>query len=125
MQKVKLVSIVSMAFLMLLGCSTESTQQSSKRELLQLGKNPPLLPLDQAHKVSYRLTSTPNSISTNDLLTISNLVGRVPGLPRYEIGAITKSTNIQDSFDVWLSPFVVRMKKDPDWQVMKVDHVSY
>jgi hypothetical protein len=108
------------------GCQTMDIPQAAEQERLRLGvEHPPLLPPERAHKVSLRLRSVPSSVSTNDVRTISSLVGRVPGLPRYEVGLLTESTLIPGLFDVSVPPVVVRMKKTPEWQVIRVDAPSY
>jgi hypothetical protein len=108
------------------GCASNAKQDRPEVPLLMLGvRNPPLLPSEKAHPVKLSLRSYPPELSTGDLLSISNLVGRVPRLPSYEVTLITTSTAKGFDYDVWVRSLVIRVTRNPEWHVGRVEPVAY
>ncbi len=87
--------------------------------------NPPLLPPEEAKPVKLSLKSFPAELSQEDVLCISKLVGRIPGLLGYEIYGITPSRNKDWDYDVWVRSIVIRVSRSPQWHVRKVEGVVY
>jgi hypothetical protein len=116
-------ALLLVAFVITACQCTEKPQASDpERALLRLGTEyPSLLPSESAHKVTLKLRAVPSNLDTNDIAEISRLVGRIPGLMQYEVGLISESRIFPGLYDVWVRPLVVRMKKDQNWVVFKID----
>jgi hypothetical protein len=126
MKKLKAnVNLALAATIALISCKSEDNNQPALQESLQFGvENPVLLPQDKAHSVVVNLRPGSIRLETPDILAISNLVARVPALRRRQLELITPSTSLPGSWDVWVSPFVIRVKRDPEWAVVRVDSFS-
>lgn len=92
-----------------------------ERHFVYLGvADPPLLPAEQAESTTLKLRELPPELAPEDVMVIRNLVGRIPGLPHREISMIEESRFGEGSFDVWVLPYVIRMKRDPEWRVVRI-----
>ena len=102
--------------------SCSHTKPLTQIELAPLGQeNPSLLPLEHAHKVKVNLRAAPpSSLSKDDLVEIYALVGRVPGLRKYEIELIAPATFHPGMFDVCTSPLIVTVQKNVFWSVFVI-----
>ena len=119
------VTVVLVA--VLAGChSSRSTPAIESAERLRLGvENPPLLPAEKSRSVTLRHKSRPTYITDDDMAIISSLVGRVPGLFKYEVLMIKDSGVYPGLLDVYTPSIVVRMKKDKEWHVFLLNYFAY
>ena len=110
----------------LLGCQGGMKNVVKRDELTPLGiEYPNLLPSEKAHPVRLNLSSTPKKLTSNDIAEISSMVGRVPGLPRYEIGMIEDSWIHPGFIHVSVAPVIIMMEKQQHWIVFKIFPYSY
>ncbi len=94
-----------------------------ERPLLQMGREYPfLLPPERPHKVLVELQHVPKELGERDVADISLLAGRVPGLSRYELRVIRKSTMYLGCYDVSIMGALLTVKKENgDWVVYRID----
>jgi len=121
--KLEVVIVGVFSTLVLMGCQT-AQPDSKPREIVPGGiRYPKLLPEEQVRPVTLKLRTSPEFLREADLMAISALVGRVPGLRHYTITLIQISPLLPGGIDVFVDPYNIRMEKDSEWKVVTVSAV--
>jgi hypothetical protein len=110
------------AWLFIVGCKT--SPPSAEGEWLPLYARPgfpaKLIPAEIAKPVQLKLRDIATGVSDNDVEQVMQIVGRVPGLRKYEIQRIQNSRFYDQALDVWVYPYVLAIRTAPAWEVIGI-----
>jgi hypothetical protein len=108
------------------GCAVSKDQRSKCNKVPPIGEEyPALLPVEKTHKVKVNYYDPLIPLQIKDISDIAILIGRIPGIPRYEIDTIMRSELHPGKYEVCLLHYRVIIEHGEQWRVYRIIRVNY